>query len=85
MSRQRVIKWTEPIFNVPWQWGDSSRSSDLNYGNTKYFEIDLKTLTKCSPELSQAFSPNGKIGKITDHSHSVEGSFRIWTFVIEFD
>ncbi|GAA4707046.1 hypothetical protein GCM10025781_27070 [Kocuria gwangalliensis] len=86
MSVQRVVKWSQPLAKSFWHqvlpegaWGN-----DLDHGTVSWLDIDATALTRTEPYLAQALTRHGQLGRTVQHSHSVVGSNRIWTFVVDF-
>ena len=92
---QRLVKWTEghthrdgggnPGPNYlggvkDWKWSDPG---DLEAGGVHALDLTVDSL-KAHPELRQALSYQGRLGRIISHSMEVASSARIWTFVVEF-
>ncbi|MFY1614749.1 hypothetical protein [Micromonospora sp. WMMD736] len=89
---QRIVKWTE---GYPWEsnpagkyvGGSKSegRVNDLDHGAVFTLDLRADSLAGSHPDLLQALSRQGQVGRIVSHCHEVVSSHRIWTFVVEFD
>lgn len=89
---QRIVKWTEGYrgeSNPAGKYVGGSKSersvNDLDRGAVFALDLQLESLAGSHPDLLQALSREGRVGRIVSHCHEVVGSYRIWTFVVEFD
>lgn len=82
---QRIVKWTEDtMVRMPHVGGGEGRSSyDLDGGSVFAVDLDPATLRKFNPALLEAFTIDGRVGRIVSHTFKVDGSFRFWSFVVE--
>ena len=95
---QRLVKWTEgsAIFTPndnpkPVYLGGAhepgsaarARATDLDHGAVFALDLTPTGLTN-RPELREALTYEGRLGKVVSHNYEVVGSNRIWTFVVEF-
>lgn len=83
---QRVVKWTES-YGFGWHGQLSHKegyTNDLDNGTTRWFDLDPRALAASDAFLAEAFTRNGHWGRLVQHTHSVAGGHRIWTFVVEF-
>lgn len=95
---QRIVEWTEgdaifsPVDNPKPHFLGGSYEAD---GTRREYANDLDSgavfaldLTECDlstrPELREALSFGGRLGRIVSHNFAVVGACRIWTFVVEF-
>ncbi|UVS80562.1 hypothetical protein [Actinokineospora sp. UTMC 2448] len=81
---QRIVRWNAGLTNRDWHFAGNS-SNDLDYGYVSYLDVTAEDLAMVSPELRRALTRNGRLGKIVQHTHSVVGAGRIFTFVVDFD
>lgn len=81
---QRIVRWSIDFLNKSTWKMPHGTWSDLDRGHVAYLDVTAEHVAAVSPALREALTHNGQLGKIVDHSHVVEGSYRIMTFVVEF-
>ena len=81
---QRIVRWNAGRTGQDWHFAGNGWN-DLDKGHVSYLDVTAEDLTTVSPELSKALTRNGRLGEIVQHTHSVDGSDRIFTFVVDFD
>lgn len=81
---QRIVRWNVGSTSFKWEL-PGNEWSDLQSGHVGYFELNAVDLEKISPELRKAFTRDGKVGRIVDHTYSIEGGHRVFTFIVAFN
>ncbi|QWF80995.1 hypothetical protein [Amycolatopsis sp. CA-230715] len=81
---QRIVRWN--VGMTPQQWRRTDDSwNDLDGGHVSYVDVTAEHLAQVSPRLHDALTHRGRLGTIVQHTYSVEGGHRIFTFVVLFD
>ncbi len=80
---QRIVRWNAGGTGRNWHFAGNDWN-DLDNGHVSYLDVSAEDLARISPELLRALTRDGRLGEIVQHTHSVVGASRIFTFVVEF-